>query len=39
LNADILVVGGNSVQDLACLRDVQMVMKAGKVVVRKGASL
>jgi len=39
LQADILVVGDNPMQDLACLRDILMVIKAGKVVVRKGASL
>jgi hypothetical protein len=33
--ADLLVVRGNPLEDLACLRDVEAVMKAGRWVFRK----
>jgi imidazolonepropionase-like amidohydrolase len=33
--ADLLVVRGNPLQDLTCLRDVEGVMKAGRWVFRR----
>ena len=36
LAADVLVVGGNPLDDLARLRDVRLVMQGGK---RKGGAL
>jgi imidazolonepropionase-like amidohydrolase len=36
--ADLLIVKGNPLEDLACLHDVEAVMKAGRWVFRRDAT-